>query len=191
MKSLYPTRPITAVPKFNSTSHTKISAITNVATPTHNFWVSSPHPIRSRNDFPKPHPHTALRSQSPSNPQSNEQEKDDVEEEEDPDAQVQDLVVPEHWLVPSKALEESEWLRVTLHKWLDDEYCPEATNVEISRIAAQSYYKSLLGKQTDLGEILLKMAIELESISYQESFHGAFSSANAAVNLIAQRIEQS
>ncbi|PQM35015.1 hypothetical protein Pyn_31777 [Prunus yedoensis var. nudiflora] len=159
MKSLYPTRPITAVPKFNSTSYTKISAITNVATPTLNFWVSSPHPIRSRSDFPKPHPHTALRSQA--------------------------------LVGPSKALEESEWLRVTLHKWLDDEYCPEATNVEISKIAAQSYYKSLLGKQTDLGEILLKMAIELESISYQESFHGAFSSANAAVNLIAQRIEQS
>lgn len=87
-------------------------------------------------------------------------------------------------------MKESEWLRVTLHKWLDDEYCPEPTNVEISQIAAQSYYKSLLEKQTDLGDILLKMALELESISYQESFHGAFSSANAAVNLIAQRIEQ-
>lgn len=86
--------------------------------------------------------------------------------------------------------QESEWLRVTLHKWLDDEYCPEETNVKISKVAANSYYKSLLEKQTDLGEILLKMARELESISYQESFHGAFSSANAAVNLIAQRIEQ-
>lgn len=88
-------------------------------------------------------------------------------------------------------IQESEWLRVTLHKWLDDEYCPEATNVEISKVAALSYYTSLLEEQTDLGEILLRMAIELESISYQESFHGAFSSANAAVNLIAQRIQQS
>jgi hypothetical protein len=86
--------------------------------------------------------------------------------------------------------QESEWLRVTLHKWLDDEYCPEETNVEISKVAAKSYYESLLQKQTDLGEILLKMAKELESISYQESFHGAFSSANAAVSLIVQRIEQ-
>lgn len=87
-------------------------------------------------------------------------------------------------------LQESEWLRVTLHKWLDDEYCPEATNVEISKIAARSYHESLLQKQTDLGEILLKMVRELQSISYQDSFHGAFSSANAAVNLISQRIEQ-
>ena len=85
--------------------------------------------------------------------------------------------------------QESEWLRVTLHKWLDEEYCPEETNVEISKVAAQSYYRSLLDKQTDLGEILLDMVRELETISYQESFHGAFSSANAAINLIAQRIE--
>ncbi|CAJ1879951.1 unnamed protein product [Sphenostylis stenocarpa] len=104
--------------------------------------------------------------------------------------QVEDLRVPDHWLDPTISLQESEWLRVTLHKWLDDEYCPEETNVEISRVAANSYYNSLLQKQTDLGEILLKMARELESINYKESFHGAFSSANAAVDLIAQRIEQ-
>lgn len=64
------------------------------------------------------------------------------------------------------------------------------TNVEISKVAADSYHKSLLEKETDLGEILLKLATDLGSISYQESFHGAFSSANAAVNLIMQRIEQ-
>ncbi|KAG8663464.1 uncharacterized protein LOC110612142 isoform X2 [Manihot esculenta] len=122
--------------------------------------------------------------QSPSNPNSSQEDDKD-----DPEAQVQDLQVPENWLLPSKARQESEWLRLTLHKWLDDEYCPEETNVEISKVAAQSYYDSLVEKRTDLGEILLKMVRELQSISYQESFHGAFSSANAAVNLIAQRIE--
>ncbi|KAJ7972879.1 Auxin response factor [Quillaja saponaria] len=147
-----------------------------------NFPVCSL-PVRSVNGHHNYWP-IVLRSQSRPYPQSNE------EEEEDPETQVEDLRVPDNWLVPSKALEESEWLRVTLHKWLDDEYCPEETNVEISRIAAHSYYKSLLEKKTDLGEILLKMALELESISYHESFHGAFSSANAAVNLISQRIEQ-
>ncbi|XP_061366665.1 uncharacterized protein LOC133309834 [Gastrolobium bilobum] len=122
------------------------------------------------------HLHTLAWSHSHPSPESNDQ--------------VEDLRAPDPWLVPTIALQESEWLRVTLHKWLDDEYCPEDTNVEISRVAANSYYNSLLQKQTDLGEILLKMAHELESISYKESFHGAFSSANAAVNLIAQRIEQ-
>ncbi|PIA61682.1 hypothetical protein AQUCO_00300900v1 [Aquilegia coerulea] len=111
-------------------------------------------------------------------------------EEGEPQGLVQDPKVPEHWLVPSKALQESEWLRITLHKWLDDEYCPETTNVDISKLAARSYYESLVAKEADIGNILLKMAKDLESISYQESFHGAFSSANAAVSLIMQRIEQ-
>ncbi|KNA14020.1 hypothetical protein SOVF_109650 [Spinacia oleracea] len=109
--------------------------------------------------------------------------------EADPLDSVEVLRVPDHWLEPSRALQESEWLRVTLHKWLDDEYCPEPTNVDISRVAANSYHQSLLQKTSDVGDILLKMVRELESISYQESFHGAFSSANAAVNLIAERIE--
>ncbi|XP_057439007.1 uncharacterized protein LOC130730884 isoform X2 [Lotus japonicus] len=108
----------------------------------------------------------------------------------EPEDQVEDLRVPDQWLAPNMALQESEWLRVTLHKWLDDEYCPEETNVEISRVAAKTYYNCLLQKQTDLGGILLKMARELESISYKESFHGAFSSANAAIDLIAQRETQ-
>ncbi|GER32989.1 hypothetical protein STAS_09104 [Striga asiatica] len=106
----------------------------------------------------------------------------------DEQSTVQGLWVPSDWMEASRALEESEWLRVTLQKWLDDEYCPEPTNIEISRVAAKSFYKSLMEKRVDLGDILLKMAVELESISYQESFHGAFSSANAAVDLIVQRI---
>lgn len=85
-------------------------------------------------------------------------------------------------------LQESEWLRVTLHKWLDDEYCPEAANVEISKVAARSYYESLMEQQSDLGEILLKMAKDLETVSFQESFHGAFSSANAAIHLVTLRM---
>ncbi|GAB2220734.1 hypothetical protein Droror1_Dr00008404 [Drosera rotundifolia] len=103
---------------------------------------------------------------------------------------VEDLRIPQHWLLPSTARKESEWLRVALHKWLDDEYCPEDTNIVISKVAADSYYRSLLQNTTDLGEILLLMIRELETISYQESFHGAFSSANAALSLIAQRIEE-
>ncbi|ESR57454.1 hypothetical protein CICLE_v10022531mg [Citrus x clementina] len=155
-----------------------LSLIT-VNLPNHFSVLSQPNflPIRPLR-FP-----TITRSQLYSNPRSNEEDLN-------PESPVQELSVPVNWLHPPKALEESEWLRFTLHKWLDDEYCPEPTNVEISKVAAHSYYESLLEKRTDLGEILLKMASELESISFQESFHGAFSSANAAVNLIAQRIEQ-
>ncbi|XP_062087192.1 uncharacterized protein LOC133794020 isoform X1 [Humulus lupulus] len=197
MKSLFCTSPITFTisPLQPSSSNSTTFAFASL---TSNFLVSS---LQFRTTQHQ-HSYNALNSLSPS-------------EGEDLDAQVEDLRVPDHWLLPSKALEclivdvlynhhfglphseletlcvkESEWLRITLHKWLDDEYCPEPTNVEISKVASYCYYKCLIERQTDLGEILLKMARELETISYQESFHGAFSSANAAINLIAQRINQ-
>ncbi|CAL4906269.1 unnamed protein product [Urochloa decumbens] len=105
------------------------------------------------------------------------------------DNRVQELRVPDSWLTPEGVAQESEWLRETLHKWLDDEYCPEPANVDISRTAARSYGESLAAGRSELGEILLKMAGDLETLSYRESFHGAFSAANAAVRLITQRME--
>uniref|UniRef100_A0A0D9XZY8 Uncharacterized protein n=1 Tax=Leersia perrieri TaxID=77586 RepID=A0A0D9XZY8_9ORYZ len=105
------------------------------------------------------------------------------------DNRVEELRVPGSWLTPAGAAQESEWLRETLHKWLDNEYCPEPANVDISNTAAWSYYESLASKESDLGEILLKMVGDLQKLSYQESFHGAFSAANAAVRLITQRME--
>ncbi|GMP91220.1 hypothetical protein CsSME_00042004 [Camellia sinensis var. sinensis] len=177
MASLLFIAPSITVPNCNLCSKIHGSSFRVIANPTLNFLSVSSRP-EDHLRFASIH-----RYQSYS---SNEEEEEDSQE-----GLVQDLRVPEHWLDPSKALgPESKWLRVTLHKWLDDEYCPEPTNVDISCVAACSYYKSLVERQTDLGEILLKMARELESISYQESFHGAFSSANAAVNLIIQRIEQ-
>ncbi|CAM0949686.1 unnamed protein product [Alopecurus aequalis] len=109
----------------------------------------------------------------------------------DQDNRVQELRVPDSWLTPAGAAKESEWLRETLHKWLDDEYCPEPANVDISNTAARSYQESLMAKQSDVGEILMKMVGDLQELSYQQSFHGAFSAANAAVRLITQRMESS
>eukprot|EP01018_Ginkgo_biloba_P017332 Gb_23329 [translate_table: standard] len=102
---------------------------------------------------------------------------------------LQDLRVPQEWMRHSAALEESEWLRIALHKWLDDEYCPEFANEEISKRCAKVYYYCLMEKQADLGEILMQMVRDLETFSFKESFHGAFSSANAAVHLITKRIQ--
>lgn len=167
----------TTITRANSLPLPERNPISKLRTSAFNFKLSfrSISPLGGHFQFP-----STVSAHSSSNQQSNEEESE---------ALVQELRIPGRWLDPTKALEESEWLRVTLHKWLDEEYCPEATNIEISKVAAQSYYRSLVAKQTDLGDILLKMATELETISYKESFHGAFSSANAAVNLIIQRIE--
>ncbi|CAI7745963.1 unnamed protein product, partial [Closterium sp. NIES-54] len=46
------------------------------------------------------------------------------------------------------------------------------------------YYRCLLNQELDIAQILMQMVYDLESFSFKESFHGPFSSANAAVALI-------
>ncbi|KAG0575657.1 hypothetical protein KC19_5G021100 [Ceratodon purpureus] len=103
---------------------------------------------------------------------------------------LNDLQVPEAWLHPSVAAQEAEWLRGALHQWLDDEYCPEPANEEISRRCSKVYYYCLMEQQVDIGDILMQMVRDLETFSFKESFHGTFSSANAAIALITKRMEE-
>ncbi|KAH7291587.1 hypothetical protein KP509_29G023200 [Ceratopteris richardii] len=103
---------------------------------------------------------------------------------------LEDLLIPFSWTSADIAAQEAEWLRVNLHQWLDDEYCPEPANDEISRRCARVYYYCLLERQRDMGDILMQMVRELETFSFKESFHGAFSSANAAIDLITKKIRR-
>ncbi|XP_024376270.1 uncharacterized protein [Physcomitrium patens] len=104
------------------------------------------------------------------------------------DQPPKDLQVPRDWTSPSVAAQEAEWLRGALHQWLDDEYCPEPANEEISKRCSTAYLRCLTEGQVDMGEILMQMVRALESFSFKESFHGVFSSANAAIDLITKRM---
>ncbi|KAL3690479.1 hypothetical protein R1sor_016788 [Riccia sorocarpa] len=99
-----------------------------------------------------------------------------------------ELRVPEAWVEPEVAAKQAEWLRVALHQWLDDEFCPEPANEEISKRCSKVFYYCLLEQQLDVGDILMQMVSGLETVSFKESFHGAFSSANAAIDLITRRM---
>eukprot|EP00250_Pteridium_aquilinum_P008111 c17681_g1_i1 orf=413-964(-) len=101
---------------------------------------------------------------------------------------LEDILIPPSWTSADAAAQESEWLRITLCQWLDDEYCPEPANDEISRRCSRVYYYCLLEKQVDMGDILMQMVRDLETFSFKESFHGPFSSANAAADLIVKKI---
>lgn len=104
------------------------------------------------------------------------------------DLYLPDLQVPQEWVSPEAATREAEWLRGALHQWLDDEFCPEPANEEISRRCAKVYYYCLLENQLDVGDILMQMVRDLETFSFKDSFHGAFSSANAAIALITNKM---
>ncbi|KAG6548450.1 hypothetical protein Mapa_009937 [Marchantia paleacea] len=109
-------------------------------------------------------------------------------EDTDESEYLDELRVPQAWVVPEVAAQEAEWLRGALHQWLDDEYCPEPANDEISKRCSKVFYYCLLEQQLDVGDILMQMVRGLETFSFKESFHGAFSSANAAVDLITKRM---
>eukprot|EP00897_Mesotaenium_endlicherianum_P010296 jgi/Mesen1/9295/ME000060S08732 len=99
-----------------------------------------------------------------------------------------EMMVPEAWTQPAAAKQEADWLRSNLHQWLDNEYCPEAANEEISARCSRVFYRCLLEGQREVGEILMEMVGDLASFSFKQSFHGQFSSANAAIDLISRRM---
>jgi hypothetical protein len=46
--------------------------------------------------------------------------------------------------------QEGEWLKVNLHRWLDQEFIPEPVNLTIAERAAQIYVRQRLEGENDL-----------------------------------------
>ena len=53
--------------------------------------------------------------------------------------------------------QEASWLRVALNQWLDDEFCPEPTNVVIAERCAHVYQRCLRDNNRDLASILMQV----------------------------------
>eukprot|EP00899_Mesostigma_viride_P017718 jgi/Mesvir1/25948/Mv20940-RA.1 len=97
-----------------------------------------------------------------------------------------DLCFPS--LSPEEIEAESEELRKRLHKWLDDEFCPEPPNVEISKRCANVFRSEMLRGETEVGAVLMAMVYDLEKFDFRQSFHGAFSASNAAIAILMDRL---
>jgi len=104
--------------------------------------------------------------------------------------EMQVLTVPREWTKPEAAKKEAAWLQSSLEEWLDAEYCPEPANKEISMRCARAFERCLNEQQVEVSDILMSMVSDLETFSFKDSFHGAFSAANGAVAIITQRILQ-
>ncbi len=79
---------------------------------------------------------------------------------------------------------ESEWLQTALHKWLDQEFIPEAVNSTISRRAAQIFVRQRLEGENDLGSLVIAIVTEMQAFDFRESFFSEFAVANAVSDLI-------
>lgn len=82
------------------------------------------------------------------------------------------------------AIQEGEWLRAALNRWLDEEFIPEAVNVDIAQRASQVFVRQRMEGQNDLGELVIAILTEMQGFDFSESFYGEFAVANAVSDLL-------
>ncbi|MDV2998667.1 MAG: hypothetical protein N5P05_000273 [Chroococcopsis gigantea SAG 12.99] len=80
--------------------------------------------------------------------------------------------------------QEGQWLRVALHKWLDEEFIPEAINDTIAGRASQIFVRQRLEGENDLGSLVIAIVTEMQAFDFRESFFSEFAIANAVSDLI-------
>ncbi|MBE9031626.1 hypothetical protein IQ266_17985 [filamentous cyanobacterium LEGE 11480] len=98
-------------------------------------------------------------------------------------------------IIPNVALpiadqpeQEGEWLRESLHKWLDEEFIPEAVNADIAQRASQIYVRQRIEGETDMITLVMALVTELENYDFSKSFFGNFTVANAVSALVMESI---
>ncbi|MFB2917778.1 MULTISPECIES: hypothetical protein [Aerosakkonema] len=93
--------------------------------------------------------------------------------------------IPPITLPPSQnPQQEGEWLQKSLHKWLNEEFIPEAVNQEIARRAAQIYVRQRLEGENDLGSLVIAILTEMQAFDFSKSFYSEFAIANAVSDLL-------
>lgn len=79
---------------------------------------------------------------------------------------------------------EKQWLKESLHKWLDEEFLPEAVNETIAVRASEIFVRQRLEGENDLGSLVIAIVTEMSSFDFSRSFYGEFAIANAVSDLI-------
>jgi hypothetical protein len=93
--------------------------------------------------------------------------------------------IPPITLPPAKnPQQEGEWLKTTLHQWLDREFIPEAINQQIAHRAAQIYVRQRMEGENDLGALTIAIVTEMQAFDFRQSFYSEFAIANAVSDLL-------
>lgn len=84
--------------------------------------------------------------------------------------------------------QEGEWLRSTLHTWLDQEFIPEPINETIAERASQIYVRQRMEGENDVGSLVIALVTEMKAFDFSKSFYGEFAIANAVSDLLLQSL---
>ncbi|MGD1807989.1 hypothetical protein ACP6PL_21500 [Dapis sp. BLCC M126] len=80
--------------------------------------------------------------------------------------------------------EEGQWLKTSLHKWLNQEFIPEKVNEDIANRAAQIFVRHRMEGENDLGSLVIAIVTEMQAFDFSQSFYGEFAIANAVSDLL-------
>ncbi|MDJ0555686.1 MAG: hypothetical protein QNJ68_14825 [Microcoleaceae cyanobacterium MO_207.B10] len=80
--------------------------------------------------------------------------------------------------------QEGEWLKASLHKWLNQEFIPEQVNEDIAKRAAQIFVRHRMEGENDLGSLVIAIVTEMQAFDFSQSFYGEFAIANAVSDLL-------
>jgi len=80
--------------------------------------------------------------------------------------------------------QEGQWLKATLHHWLDQEFIPEPVNQEIAQRAAQVFVRQRMEGENDLGSLVIAIVTEMQGFDFSRSFYSEFAIANAVSDLL-------
>lgn len=81
-------------------------------------------------------------------------------------------------------VQEGQWLKATLHQWLDQEFIPEAINEHIAERAAQVFVRQRMEGENDLGSLVIAIVTEMQGFDFSKSFFSEFAIANAVSDLL-------
>ncbi|MEM1310572.1 MAG: hypothetical protein AAGF98_13945 [Cyanobacteria bacterium P01_H01_bin.153] len=84
---------------------------------------------------------------------------------------------------------EGQWLKATLHEWLDAEFLPEAVNADIAERASQVFMRQRMEGENDLGSLVIAVLTEMQSFDFSKSFYGEFAIANAVGELLLESLD--
>lgn len=85
---------------------------------------------------------------------------------------------------PEDAVKEGQWLKSTLHKWLDEEFLPEIINEHIAARASQVFVRQRMEGENNLNALVLAILTEMQGYDFSKSFYSEFAVANAVGDLL-------
>lgn len=89
---------------------------------------------------------------------------------------------------PQDTLKEGQWLKATLHQWLDEEFLPEIVNEHIAARASQVFVRQRMEGENNLNALVLAILTEMQGYDFSKSFYSEFAVANAVGDLLLESL---